>query len=432
MSPNWQLCMDFLLQLLLLDDNELSSQISIDGVSTFTIKHLKEYLNQKFNTLKADTHENITITISQNNGGQKKTVSQSTQEVATVHNTVNRDELSSMQHKEIEIQTEQIQPIKKTVDACIQTDSEFLQSTEIFQSPVSTISKLPEVVKSLNTEVPKSPNPEESQKINQNSKMDTVVKSLDEDKEESVVATKKIRLNRNKFSTDHSAVKKPLFRWRKQRTKPSITTSTSPKSGVVSNNLTLSTKSPPSSLISISDLVPPENDNFSDLAKSIEFSDGSIGKTPGIINKAVEDSSLDVISNSIEDEIIPIIDKNAILNESKDNEKEKIVMFEVTSDIMDDYLCRGCDEWLSRFVQIMEEALSQILQQEPCFIDSAMPPPWSVYEAIVCIKIKFKENSKIMFACNECGTFLLKISDNKGKYSLFKNLPRCLLWKSYN
>lgn len=63
--------MDFFLQLLLLDDNELSSQISIDGVSTFTIKHLKEYLNQKFNTLKADTHENITITISQNNGGQK-------------------------------------------------------------------------------------------------------------------------------------------------------------------------------------------------------------------------------------------------------------------------------------------------------------------------------------------------------------------------
>ncbi|KAI8420932.1 hypothetical protein MSG28_008090 [Choristoneura fumiferana] len=397
--------------LFLLDDNEFSSQINIDGVSTFTIKRIKEYLNQEFNTLKADIHENITVTMNQNNGGNKKTVCQSTQDV-TVYHAENRDDLSSMQHKEIEIQTEQIIPIKKTVDACIQTDFECLQSTKILQSLVSKNPKSPVVMQPLNTEVPKSPYLEEPLKIDQIVKMDTDVKSLDENKLESEVATKKIRLNRNKLSTDLSTVKKPQFRWRKQRIKPSITTSPSPKAGVVSNNQALSTKSPPSSLISISDLLPPENDNFSDVAKSIEFSDASIEKTPETINKVVEESSLDVISNSIDDDIIPKISKNAILN---NYENEKIVMFEITSDIMGDYLSRGCDEWLSRFYQIMEEALSQILQQESCFIDPAMPPPWSVYEAIVCIKTKFKENSKIMFACNECGAFLLKISDSKGK-----------------
>ncbi|XP_050667049.1 uncharacterized protein LOC126966834 [Leptidea sinapis] len=91
------------------------------------------------------------------------------------------------------------------------------------------------------------------------------------------------------------------------------------------------------------------------------------------------------------------------------------VMFEITSQAMEDYLKMNIDEWISRFVQIMEEALTQILQQEPSFILSTLPPPWTIIEAVGCVKRKFHTDSDITDAANKLYNVLFEAGGIRGK-----------------
>ncbi|VVC97749.1 unnamed protein product [Leptidea sinapis] len=90
------------------------------------------------------------------------------------------------------------------------------------------------------------------------------------------------------------------------------------------------------------------------------------------------------------------------------------VMFEITSQAMEDYLKMNIDEWISRFVQIMEEALTQILQQEPSFILSTLPPPWTIIEAVGCVKRKFHTDSDITDAANKLYNVLFEAGGIRG------------------
>lgn len=90
-------------------------------------------------------------------------------------------------------------------------------------------------------------------------------------------------------------------------------------------------------------------------------------------------------------------------------------MYEVDSIIMEQYLNMKCDEWVSRFIQIMEEVLSQVLQQDPPFTHATMPPPWTLHEAAQCVAIKFDGHQSITAAANKLSVILFQVSDAKGK-----------------
>ncbi|XP_039764283.1 uncharacterized protein LOC120636780 [Pararge aegeria] len=74
------------------------------------------------------------------------------------------------------------------------------------------------------------------------------------------------------------------------------------------------------------------------------------------------------------------------------------------------FLRMKSDEWVSRLVQIMEEALTQILRLEPSGTLEHMPPPWTVHEATECIKKGFHYDSDVVDAANK----FLQISFENG------------------
>ncbi|XP_049693295.2 uncharacterized protein LOC110380434 [Helicoverpa armigera] len=93
-------------------------------------------------------------------------------------------------------------------------------------------------------------------------------------------------------------------------------------------------------------------------------------------------------------------------------------MYEVDSVAMEEYLKMKCDEWVSRFIQIMEEVLSQVLHQDPPFIHKDMPPPWTLHEAAQCVAIKFRSLQDINDAANKLSSLLFNVSDAKGKITM--------------
>ncbi|CAK1544020.1 unnamed protein product [Leptosia nina] len=113
--------------------------------------------------------------------------------------------------------------------------------------------------------------------------------------------------------------------------------------------------------------------------------------------------------------------------DTKTYKDDEIVMFDVSSSAMKEYLVTKIDEWVSRFVQIMEEALSQVLQHEPYVPD--MPPPWTLYEACQCIKKKF--NDKDVFnAANKLADVLFDTGGLRGKIN--KNVTPELYMRMYS
>ncbi|XP_047025677.1 uncharacterized protein LOC124634254 isoform X2 [Helicoverpa zea] len=93
-------------------------------------------------------------------------------------------------------------------------------------------------------------------------------------------------------------------------------------------------------------------------------------------------------------------------------------MYKVDSVAMEEYLKMKCDEWVSRFIQIMEEVLSQVLHQDPPFIHKDMPPPWTLHEAAQCVAIKFRSLQDINDAANKLSSLLFNVSDAKGKITM--------------
>lgn len=99
------------------------------------------------------------------------------------------------------------------------------------------------------------------------------------------------------------------------------------------------------------------------------------------------------------------------------------IMFNVTDQSMEQSLRTKCDEWVSRFVQIMEEALTQLLQRNHQILQNVMPPPWTLYEATHCIKITLKDNKEVLNASGRLLNVLDTVSDGgmliQNKYELW-------------
>ncbi|KAH9628582.1 hypothetical protein HF086_010316 [Spodoptera exigua] len=112
-----------------------------------------------------------------------------------------------------------------------------------------------------------------------------------------------------------------------------------------------------------------------------------------------ETSTSGIISNteSSVDELNLTTSSNQALH-SKTNDNS---MYGVESTTMEQYLKVKCDEWISRFVQIMEEVLSQVLHQDPPFSNSKMPPPWTLHEAAVYNKDGGSEHDHEMIDDND-------------------------------
>lgn len=144
-----------------------------------------------------------------------------------------------------------------------------------------------------------------------------------------------------------------------------------------------------------------------------------------------ETSTSGIISNSASnvdsESMINVKPNEQIYNENVEGkDKNKCAMFEVESPAMEEYLKMRCDEWISRFVQIMEEVLTQILQQDPPFFNRTLPPPWTLHEATECIKKKFTNDSDVVDAANKLIFLLFKISDGQGEICYFIISFNCL------
>ncbi|XP_047531828.1 uncharacterized protein LOC125067331 isoform X2 [Vanessa atalanta] len=122
--------------------------------------------------------------------------------------------------------------------------------------------------------------------------------------------------------------------------------------------------------------------------------------------------------------------KEPCVSKSCDNKNEN-VMFEVTSKAMEDILKIKCDEWISRFVQIIEEASTQVLQQDPPFILDTMLPPWTIYEATECIKRKFSNDNDTVDAANKLLNVLFEIGGLRGKIKVDINPNKYMEMYSY-
>ncbi|CAF4941087.1 unnamed protein product [Pieris macdunnoughi] len=119
------------------------------------------------------------------------------------------------------------------------------------------------------------------------------------------------------------------------------------------------------------------------------------------------------IKRYIEQEEHNVSDSKSIQREESEmKDVEKNVMFEVTSELMKGNLVSKSEEWISRFTQILEEALNQVLQ-EAAF--QTTPPPWTMYEACECIKRGFKNDADIVDAANKLGDIIFDNGALRGK-----------------
>ncbi|CAG4970828.1 unnamed protein product [Parnassius apollo] len=137
--------------------------------------------------------------------------------------------------------------------------------------------------------------------------------------------------------------------------------------------------------------------------------------TSGIISNtnSNNDSDNELVENSQKD-ILSI----SCSNKETETENYKNVMFEITNQAIEENLKRRCDEWVSRFIQIMEEVLTQILQKDPLCFPNSLSPPWTLFEATQCIKMKFRMDCDIVDAATKLSEVLMKISDKKGTINI--------------
>ncbi|KAJ2947465.1 hypothetical protein O0L34_g17249 [Tuta absoluta] len=104
------------------------------------------------------------------------------------------------------------------------------------------------------------------------------------------------------------------------------------------------------------------------------------------------------------------------------NEKvsQNSVMYEVTDQRMEECLRTMNDEWVSRFIQIMEEVLTQVLRKDEIFLNEVVyilhgGGPWNIREAADCIKIKYSNNCDIVDASRKLTDVFIKICDRTGR-----------------
>ncbi|XP_069364736.1 uncharacterized protein [Maniola hyperantus] len=126
-------------------------------------------------------------------------------------------------------------------------------------------------------------------------------------------------------------------------------------------------------------------------------------------NVTIEETSNSVISNMTNN--VDTEGERAGVHKANNEADDWIVMFEVTDRQMEEALRVKADEWVTRFVQIMEEALSQLQQREqdraPC-LQGGMPN--ALREAVQCVRRRFRHEADVVRAA-DC---LLAFSKDNG------------------
>lgn len=92
-----------------------------------------------------------------------------------------------------------------------------------------------------------------------------------------------------------------------------------------------------------------------------------------------------------------------------------VVMFEISCQSMEEVLKTRWDEWVFRFVQIMEEALRVKLHEKLAYDNKEYPAPKNLQEAARCIIKKFSNNFNIVDAANKLSFIIYKMSDEHGE-----------------
>ncbi|KAJ0177778.1 hypothetical protein K1T71_006651 [Dendrolimus kikuchii] len=134
----------------------------------------------------------------------------------------------------------------------------------------------------------------------------------------------------------------------------------------------------------------------------------------------IDDSSTsEIISNSESNvnstHVLNIQKTPKLFRRFKNSNKNLLnnIMFTVTSKAMEENIKMKCDEWVSRFVQIMEDVLAQILRQESVIERIALPPPWSLQEAVQCIIKEFYSHCFVVDSANKLSIISKEIENTK-------------------
>ncbi|XP_059053498.1 uncharacterized protein LOC131847845 isoform X2 [Achroia grisella] len=301
--------------------------------------------------------------------------------------------------KEIDIQTDNTPVVKKTVDAGVQTD---------FVSPQVIVEQ--DIV-SINT------NPNQILSNMPNGISNTIDSSTNTSK-------KKIRLKRNMVNEigDRNPDKKQ-YKWHKRKKTVPISSAIN-KNQNLSDNVTCNSKQMDVDK-SFSQQLPNEllsKDRLNMYEDSNESSNCGILYRNRSDNVIIDETSnSDIISNTVSnvdsESVHSINTLRPSFNENNDTEVSS-VLFEITDLGMEEYLKMRCDEWISRFVQIMEEVLTQVLEQDTRDLHNSMPPPWTIHEATECIKKRFSNSHIINDAASKLSNILFKISDTGGRIGI--------------
>lgn len=205
---------------------------------------------------------------------------------------------------------------------------------------------------------------------------------------------------------------KKQYKWHKRRAKSSL--SLVSESSVTDDGQTIDDRINKKTE-SNANKSPPNFFRRTESMRSICYGNNqSDGETSSFINRSVPENSTVkrtptvIPNNENTKDIVPE------RKEYDDVNDDGHVMFVVTSQAMENYLKMKCDEWISRFVQIMEEVLTQILQIDPPYVLDTMPPPWNIYEAVECVKRKFSNISDIIDAATKLSDVLFEIGGLRG------------------
>lgn len=426
------------MKVLLTNDEELQEIKRLLSIPIFTIKEIKKFLT----VTSAVTENNPEPSVDLTEKIVKITIANDlmTSPIQVTSEIINRNEqapddnickyqnndvsLNNIESSDLSAKEEiQSQPnIKKTVDAAVQTES----------SPETTLIQIDQPTTTTLTSSPPQPNVQKSVSTvlsshTQNSTITSQCEPLLK-KERRLVRSTSLQTTINQSNNteaSNSSFEKKQFKWRKRR-------------NIIKTNADVAQ-------LTTFDYSHLDNSNEDSLNADIDASSVSREGNQSIqntesINQAIntlcdsiveesETSSIIIHRNINEKIVIEETSTSGIISNTTshaDSESESVKQHEVTCDeeemrqnimfnvidrIMEQSLRMRCDEWVSRFVQIMEEALTQLLQRDHRILQNVMPPPWTLYEAAHCIKITFRGNHEVMNASSRLLNVLDTVSD---------------------
>lgn len=336
------------------------------------------------------------------------------------HNDVSvNSEASSVLFAKGEIQSHS--STKKTIDAAVQTE----------KSPETTPLQIDQPTTTTFTPSPPQPNVQTCIRTVlssdlQNNTITSQCATSSKKERRLVRSTHQTTINNNSEARNSNTEKKQ-FKWRKRRNASrtgadvaqliTFHNSHRKNSNADSLNLDIDANSGDSTkrTESIQNKVNESDNQAINITDDIvEGSESGSSIVHRSINEKIvieETSTSSVISNTTS--YADSESESAKQNEVTFNEEDlrQNIMFNVIDCSMEQSLRMRCDEWVSRFVQIMEEALTQILQRDHRVHENVMPPPWTLCEAARCIKIMFRSNPEIMNASSKFLFVLDSVSD---------------------